>query len=224
MVQWIATEFSPLILATPFETLRQIVSNTFRYWNSHAAYRLIGMYDFSSTGGLIEVSNRYKTVVQVWPNISVPSTWVSFPAWNLLGISVLDNISSDMIIMTEAFRNYRQYVSANLQFTFTPGATLADTGMLFVQNWPQGATKACVVGTQRFMYDDDIIDEYVLDWMFNYSKALVKIQEGNTLRKSSIINVSNDGQQLVDEGVKEKEDLQQKLAEEGRWVIFGQRI
>ena len=224
MIQWLQTEFKPVTLATPQPTLAQLVRNTFRYWNSHAAYRYVTMIDFAASHGVMEVSKYYKTVVQLWPNTSTPTTWVSFPSWNLLGISVLDNVTSDMILMTEAFRNYRQYVSSTLQFHFEPGATPDDVGRLYIQNWPQGASRACVVGTRRFFQDDDITNEYVLEWMLDYAKALLKIQEGNTLRKAGIINVKNDGQELVDEGMKEKADLQQRLIEEGRWVIFGQRM
>ena len=224
MAQWLETEFKPVTLATPQPTVLQIIKTTFRYWNSHAAYRHMVAYDFTASGGAVTIDKEFKTVVQLWPNNATPHTWVNFPAWNLLGISVLDNITSDMILMTEAFRNYRQYVSANLQFHFEAGATPDDDGKLYIQNWPQGATKALVVGSRRFADDVDITNEYVLEWMLSYSKALLKMQEGNTLRKSSIINVNNDGQELVNEGKEEKAELQQRLLEEGRWVMFGRRM
>jgi len=52
----------------------------------------------------------------------------------------------------------------------------------------------------------------------------VKKAEGNTLRKSDIIGVKNDGQQLYDEGENERKELEERLATEGRWVVFARRF
>jgi len=80
-----------------------------------------------------------------------------------------------------------------------------------------------VVGTKRIIEGEDITSEYLLDWILQYSKAQVKMIEGNTLRKSGAINIKNDGQELMNEGKEEVEALQKRLTTEGRWVAFARK-
>jgi hypothetical protein len=84
----------------------------------------------------------------------------------------------------------------------------------------------CVVGTKRFYLDEvnEIKDDFALVWLLAYIKALVKMAEGNVLRKADIIGVRNDGQELYNEGKEEKEKLEDKLSDTGRWIAFSQRI
>ena len=67
-------------------------------------------------------------------------------------------------------------------------------------------------------------DDYILDWILNYAKALLKQIEGNTLRKSSIIGINNDGQQLLNEGLDAQKELQESLSRDGRWLAFAKRF
>jgi hypothetical protein len=74
------------------------------------------------------------------------------------------------------------------------------------------------------MPDEDVVSSYLLDFLLFYTKALVKINEGNILRKSSIVGINNDGQALVTEGKEEKKDLEEKLMRESRWCVIGRRF
>ena len=76
---------------------------------------------------------------------------------------------------------------------------------------------------KRITNTETIQDEYILDWILNYSKALLKIIEGNTLRKSDIIGIKNDGADLVNEGVTDKKELQESLGRDSRWVCLARR-
>ena len=96
--------------------------------------------------------------------------------------------------------------------------------MLTVINLTHEVTAVCVVGSRRIFPDEDITQEHILDWLLSYSKALLKQAEGNLLRKSDVIGVKNDGQQLYDEGEREKKELEERLALEGRWTAFPVRF
>ena len=220
---WIAQEFAPLTLATTETTLKQLVENAIRYWNTHSAYKVSGMYDYNSGSKRVQISNEFKFVANVFPNKATTYIWSDFPLWTLLGIAVLDNVTTDLILMSEAFRNYRQYIGTDFRWTFEKSDDPNTGGYLYAVNVPAGTDALYVVGTKRILVDEDIENEYILDWILRYFKALVKQVEGNTLRKAGIIAVANDGQALVDEGKEEMGELQEKLAVEGRWLVLASR-
>jgi hypothetical protein len=141
-----------------------------------------------------------------------------------MGITVLDNVTGDLIMMSEAFRAYRAYVGTDFQFLWEKSDDPASGGYLYAVNVPQGTDKLCVIGTKRITADENVKPEYIYDWLLRYSKALLKQVEGNTLRKSSIINLANDGQQLVDEGKEEAKELSVSLSKDSRWVIMARKI
>jgi hypothetical protein len=130
--------------------------------------------------------------------------------------------------MSEAFRNYRYYIGTDFHFYFdrnhNPDGTNQFGGYLYLTNLPQNTTKIAVVGTKRILPNEDITSEYLLEWILEYSKAQVKMFEGNTLRKSDAIGVKNDGQSLMTEGKEAVEALQKRLQEEGRWVSFTRKF
>ena len=127
-------------------------------------------------------------------------------------------------MMSEAFRNYRYYIGTDFHFYFDrnhdPDATNGSGGYLYLTNLPQSTTKVAVVGTKRILPNEDITSEYILEWILEFSKAQVKMIEGNTLRKSDAIGIRNDGQTLMSEGKEAVEQLKKRLGEEGRWVGF----
>jgi hypothetical protein len=141
-----------------------------------------------------------------------------------MGITVLDNVTGDLILMSEAFRNYRVYVGTDFQYIFEKSDDPTIGGYLYCINVPNGTERLYVVGTKRIIEDEDVKVEQVLDWIYRYTKTLLKQVEGNTLRKSSIINIANDGQQMVDEGREEMKEMQENLAKDSRWVVFAKRM
>lgn len=137
---------------------------------------------------------------------------------------MVDNVTSDLIELSEAYNNYRSYMGTSMRWKFEQSEDPATGGYLYIRNVPSGSDKLYVVGTRRLYTDEDITSEHILDWILRYAKALVKLTEGNLLRKSDIIGIKNDGQQLVDEGKNEVEALQKELAMNGRWVSFAKRF
>lgn len=224
--EWIEREFKPLKLVTPRETIAQFVRNAIRYWNTHSAYRYMEMYDIPGdvSEHIVTVSNRFKQVTRVYP--ARTTTWIfqDHPLWTLLGLTIIDNVTSDLILLAEAYRNYRIYTGSDFDWTFIPSEDPNSGGRLFLKSIPIGSEKVCVIGTYRVFETDDIKSQYILDWILNYTKALVKINEGNVLRKSQIINVANDGQQLLDEGKQEVKELQDRLAQDARWLTLARRV
>lgn len=221
---WIKAEFAPLALVTPDASLKQCLENAIRYFNTHSAYRVSTMLDYAAGTRRVQVPVDFKQVAAVYPSRSTTWIWNDHPMWSLLGVMVLDNYTTDMILMSEAFRNYRIYVGTNFRWVFEPSNDPTVGGYLYCVNLPNGTGGVYILGTKRITKSEDIKDEFINDWLLRYLKALVKQVEGNTLRKANMILPGGvDGQQIVDEGLQEAEKLQEDLAVEGRWIAFCRR-
>jgi len=223
MLTWIRTEFKPLCITTPDETIEQAIDSAFRYWNNHSGFKTIEMVNTQEPR--VQLSNRIKFVAKVYPaSMNAFDPFQGHPLWSLLGITILDNVTSDIITLTESFKNYQAYIGEDFQWDYVKSDDPSEGGYLYVANLPYGADRLAVVGTLRIFNDDDIKNEYILDWLLRYSKSLVKQVEGNTLRKSAVVGINNDGQQYYDEGRQEMLDLQEQLARDGRWVALARRF
>lgn len=220
---WIANEFKPLTLITPATTVSQQIENAIRYWNTHSAYKIGDVYDYDSNTDRVQIDTNFKSVADVIPTRTTTWIWNDHPLWTLTGITVLDNVTSDLIMMSEAFRNYRIYVGTNFRWTYQRSHDPTAGGYLYCSNIPRSCESLFVIGTKRILPAEDIVTEPILDWILQYTKALVKQIEGNTLRKTAIIDTPIDGQQLCDEGREDQTDLKERLARDSRWVVFMRR-
>jgi hypothetical protein len=223
IISWLVQEFSPIRLATQEDTLSQIVDNAIRYWNTHSGYKISAMYDYSEAGKRVQISPQFKTVVSVYPNSITNTVTVNFPTTLLLGMSVIDSNTTDLVLMSESFKTYKSYLGLQFTWTYEKSEDPTVGGYLYAINVPSGATKLYVVGTKRILENEDIKQEYILDFVLYYSKALLKMVEGNTLRKGDIIGAKNDGQEMYNEGKEEKKELEEKLSKDGRWVALASR-
>lgn len=222
-LHWIEKEFSPLKLITPPATISQQVENAIRYWNTHSAYKVSSVYDYPPGTTRVQIDSDFKSVVDVIPTKKTTFIWSDHPLWTLTGITVLDNVTTDLIMMSEAFRNYRIYVGTNFRYTYDRSDDPDVGGYLYCVNVPAGVGSLFVMGTKRITKNEDIKSQYILDWILYYTKALVKQIEGNTLRKTAIIDMPLDGQQLYSEGREEQKELQASLQRDSRWIVFVKR-
>lgn len=223
-LNWIKQEFQPLTLITPDDTLKQLLENAIRYFNTHSAYKISTMVDFATGQTRVQLPASFKQVAAAYPNRTTTWIWNDHPLWSLLGVMVLDNITTDLILLSEAFRNYRIYVGTNFRWYFHRSEDPTVGGYLYAVNAPAGSTGFFVVGTKRITLAEDIKEEFIVEWLLRYFKALVKQTEGNSLRKANmILPTGMDGQELVNEGMEEMKALQEELAENGRWVCFIRR-
>jgi len=177
-----------------------------------------------SPGSMIPVTPEFKLITQVYPAVTPQLLWQDNTLWKLFGTTILDNVTSDLIMMTQAFQNYQLYVGTDFRWTFEMAEDPSQYGRLYWTNNPITNSLFCLVGAKRIMPNEDIKSDHILYWLLYYAKALLKMCEGNMLRKADIINVKNDGQTLYDEGKEEKEALEKQLAEEGRWLALAQRF
>jgi hypothetical protein len=300
IIEWVKMEFQPIDLATTDETISQIVDNAMRYWNTHSALPVVRMFEASAATIRIQLTPDYKSVVKVYPSTTPDWVLQNYPLWSLLGITIIDNLTSDLVMLSEAYRNYKYYMGTDFTWHYEKSDNPGIGGTLFVVNIPTPTLGVCVVGTKRlingqvtvniqnlsgtltfapviantliltngthtytddgegglvsslsgysgtinyttgawsitgwsgsilgtatYMYYEDIKSEYILQWLLYYVKALVKMVEGNALRKTMAIDIKNDGQVLYQEGQTEKLELEKKLAEEGRWLTFVRRF
>jgi hypothetical protein len=223
IVAWLAIQIAPLTSATPTETIEQVVDNAVCYWNTHSGFELITMFATPASGEYVQLNAQFKDVVEIWPANTTGWVFNNHPLWTLTGIQLLDNITGDMIMLSEAFRNYQVYIGSDMRFTFIPSTTPSEGGKLFAINVPRGSEQIAVRGTKRITATESISSEHILDWVLNYAWALFKIIEGHTLRTAQIADIKTPGESYVQEGYKEKKELEEKLAYEGRWVTFAQR-
>lgn len=302
VLQWMANEFAPVELATPTGTILQLKDNAVRYFNTHSGYPIVKMFDATTSTVALQLTPDYKNVVQVYPATTPDWVLQNYPLWSLLGITIIDNLTSDLVMLSEAYRNYKYYMGTDFKFHFERNNDPMVGGQLFLSNLPSPTSRICVVGTKRvvcgtptvaisgvsgtipfvpidsetlvlsngthtftdedgsgdltssiagytgtinlttgawtvsgwsggtttgtatFDYEEDIKSEFILNWILNYSKALVKMAEGNTLRKAAAINITTDGQALYTEGKEEKQALEEQLSREGLWLSFPKRI
>lgn len=300
ILDWVQQEFQPITLATPDDTISQIADNAIRYWNTHSAFPIVKMFPCGQINSCITLSPDFKSVAKVYP-ATVPD-WVlqNYPLWSLLGITIIDNLTSDLVMLSEAYRNYAYYIGTDFHFHYEKSDNPAVGGRLYMTNLPSPTTSVCVVGTKRivngtlvepitgtsgtlsylpiesgsvvltngtltysdngtgtlfgslsgysgtinyttgawtvtgwtgtgaqtatYIYYEDVKSEHMLQWLLYYVKALVKMVEGNALRKTMAIDIKNDGQQMYEEGRTEKEMLEKKLSDEGRWLTFVRRF
>lgn len=224
-VKWIKAEFAPITLITPDATISQCVNNAVRRFNTCSAVKHTAMVEYTGSAR-IEVPASFKQVVQVYPN-KIPLTLFGGlnSLWALSGVAIIDNVTTDLILLSEALRNYTTYLGLGFEWTYNQNIDdPTGKGSLFVQNVPAGVDKLYVVGSMRILPDSVIENQWVNDFILNYSKALVKMVEGNSLRKSSmILGHDIDGQQLVDEGKEEKQKLEEDLRVNGRWCVMAVR-
>jgi hypothetical protein len=183
------------------------------------------MVDAASGTTRVQVNRAFKSIAAVYPNRNANWIWNEYPTYSLAGIAVLDNIRTDLILATEAFRTFNIYVGANFRWHFDENHDDPSTGgYLYMKNIPSGTTALFVVGTRRIIPTDTIDSHHINDWLLYYIKALVKQAEGHALRAAAIVLPNGiDGQQLYNEGREEMKELQKKLSEESRWITFIKR-
>jgi hypothetical protein len=215
---WVVQEFLPRTLATPAAVITQQVTNAIRYYNTHSAYKISGIYDYVPGQKRVQLDPAFKAAFDVIPTSSTTWIWNDHPLWTLLGVTVLDNVTTDLIMMSEAFRNYQIYVGSNFRWVYEKSDDPTVGGYLYAINVPSTVQALYVVGTKRILANEDIKVEVILNWILYYVKALVKQIEGHTLRAAGIVDLKTDGQELMSEGKEEQKHLQEQLMKESFWI------
>jgi hypothetical protein len=150
---WDRQEFLPVELATSDDTILQIIANAIRYWNTHSAFPICRMFPANTSTKRIQMTPDYKNVVQVYPATTPDWILQNYPLWSLLGITIIDNLTSDLIMLSEAFRNYRYYMGTDFKFHYEKSDNPMIGGSLFLSNLPGPSTSIAVVGTKRIVTD-----------------------------------------------------------------------
>jgi hypothetical protein len=111
---------------------------------------------FPATIGTISVpmTPDYKNVVQVYPATTPDWVLQNYPLWSLLGITIIDNLTSDLIMLSEAFRNYRYYMGTDFKFHYEKSDNPTVGGTLYLSNLPGPTSTIAVVGTKRIVTDE----------------------------------------------------------------------
>ena len=150
ILKWLGREYAPIPLATPNLTIFQLIENSIRYWNTHSAQSILRMYEVGSSVR-IHLESDIKDVAAVYPASSYNFIFASHPLWSLLGMTILDNVTSDLIIMGESYRNYRYYIGQDFKYEFVPPVDTASGGDLYLANLPIQTTRVAVLGIKRIV-------------------------------------------------------------------------
>jgi hypothetical protein len=224
MLEFVQNEFLPLELSLASEALSQVYDAALRYFNIHSGLKNMKMFDVTESTVKVTLDTSFSTVAQVYPS-AIQSDIIQRHPWQiLLNMTLIDNMTNDLVMLSHAYQEYLVYMGKDFSFTFIDATDSDVAPYLLVENVPQGTTKLCVVGTKRIVANEDVKQEFALDWLLRYMVALTKIKEGMILRKADIIDVKNDGNNLISEGKEEKKELEDILAAESRYLAFGRRI
>jgi len=223
MVDWIKNEFAPRTMAVSDSVINQQLDNAIRYFNTYSGYKISQTVDWVGGDGRIQVSEEFKQVVDVIPGQA--TTWLlkDHPMLSLLGISVLDNVTSDLILMTESFKMYRTYMGADFNWHWEKSEDPTVGGYLYVKRPPAGTSTLTLVGTKRIRPSESITQEFLQDWILRYAKALTMIIEGQAIRIGKAIGISQDGDDFVREGREDATKLKDELKRNGMWVLLVKR-
>ena len=153
ILNWVHQEFQPVELATSDETILQIIANAIRKWNVSSAFPICRMFAATTSTVRVQMTPDFKNVVQVYPATTPDWILQNYPLWSLLGITIIDNLTSDLIMLSEAFRNYRYYMGTDFKFHFEKSDDPKIGGVLFLTNLPGPSTSIAVVGTKRIVTD-----------------------------------------------------------------------
>lgn len=220
---WIYNEFSPTTLSIGQDVIDQQITNAKRYWNTHSAFKITKMVNYSS-GAAISLTTDIKNVVQVYPSVMQEELFSNHPMWALLGFVTLDQFTNDLILLSQAFEGYRIYLGVDFRWKYERSTDQDNTaGKLYLQQVPRGATRLAIIGLKWLLPNEDITDDFILGWILEYTLALAKVKEGNVLRKADIVGIANDGQTMLNEGMEMVKSLQTKLGKEGQWALLAQR-
>lgn len=225
ILTWIKTSYLPLTFSQPDATLLQGINDVIRFWNTHSAYRMLKMYPaVSSPQGSFSVDPHFKSVVLVYPSAISIEIALAEPTWTLLGIQVMNYLSADLITINEGYKGYQAYLGSDFQFHFEPSQDPTVGGKLYIQNVPTLASNVAVIGSWRVLPGDDITSEYILDHLLRGSKYYLLMSEGNVLRKSRLINLKEDGSEMVQENEARWKEWKEEIFKDARWFALAQRI
>ncbi len=220
---WIYAEFAPSTLSIGQQVIDQQIDNAMRYWNTHSAYKMTEMITYQQGATFVEVPAGMKNVVKVYPAV-LEDALMQTPMGVMFGFVTLDSMTTDLIMNIQAMEGYRIWLGQDFRWKFERSEDPDNVpGKLYVQSVPRGSGSLAVVGLKRIRPDDEITDDFILEWLLKYTLALCKAKEGNILRKANIIGIQNDGQNMLDEGIKEVEELQLKLSQESQWALLAAR-
>jgi len=220
---WFANQALPRTLATPQAGQEQIIETAIRFWNTHSAYKLSTMVDTPAQGGRVQLNSQFKNVVQAYPSQQASTILNHHPLWTLVGVEILDNVTGDLILMSEAYKNYQIYTGTDFRWMWVKSDDPDTGGYLYVRNPPNNSSKLLVVGTKRITSTEDVIIEPVLEWLLRYAWALLKKHEGRALRAAETAGIKTDGSDWYSEGEEERKQLEEELSRNGRWVAFARR-
>ena len=222
ILNWLRTDYAPLVYSQPDDTILQNITNVIRYWNTHSAYPRLQMYPSPSTS--VQIDPHFKNVTYIYPNLQQSQVALADPTWTLLGVQVMNYLSADLIAINEGYKGYQTYFGTDFKWYFVQSDDPTVGGTIYLQNVSFMAARMAVLGTMRILPGDDIVAESILEWVLAGCKAQTRMIEGNLLRKADIIGIRNDGQQMIEESKQEWTDLKEQLAKEGRWLSLATRI
>lgn len=219
---WLTRSFDPMVLSTPKESVEQLIEECVDYWNTHSAYKLNVFMPV--TNKVITLPLEMKMVESIHPNVQQVQLLQDFPNTLLLGMTVLDNLTTDTILLSEGYKNYRTYMGGQLAWQEIRSEDPTVPGRVVINNLNTACTDVLVVGAKRILPLEDVKQIAIVEWLRRYARAKLQVREGQTLRKAKVVGVDADGAEMVTEGNTEILKLEKELEVNGRWMVMGSRF
>ena len=151
---WLVRSFDPITLATPQESVMQLIDECVDYWNMHSAYRIAAFLPV--TAKVIELPLEMKMAVECMPNVAQVQLLQDFPNTLLLGMTVLDNLTTDTILLSEGYKNYRTYMGGQFAWQEIRSEDPTVPNRVVINNLNSACTDIFVVGAKRILPLEDI--------------------------------------------------------------------
>jgi len=225
-VQAIKDEFEPIPLISQDPKMVTKVREAIQYFNSH--YYFYTYETLTVSGNILTIGAHVDDVMQVYANETNAALDQNMnDLWNMYlrryGGPYANNVSLLELIAIRTHWSMIQYLfqpSEGWRF-LKHGAPGGQQSLLMLS--PNWGAPYCTIKYKFFFDKTDDDFEYTgfpEEWIRKYSIALAKIAEGSILRKSRAVEIEIDGAEMVDDGNKEKEELELQLKERLRPFVM----
>jgi len=210
----IRVKFQPVPILADATKMRLVIQQAINYFNGNYNKSIMETVDISG-GSPVELPARVRQVQAVF---DVKQESDSLANQELLQYFYLKYRPAAGRILT-----YQEMIALQLFYNTTEGIFFAQVNWQHVPGVPggtsmlffKGFTNSLLTIQYKYWFDPNDLSyqytDYPLDWIYRYSLALTKIDEGTILRKSISVEIPSDGTDMVADGTREKEFCENEL-------------
>ena len=218
IVSAVQTQFLPNVLITSSTVIQQNAVRAIRKLNAVAP---MIVYEERNIAARIELASTVQQVFKVYHDgtprdVSVNTTLQSA----LIGQPIIQYDDMAIYAGTEQYiRDLNQLFDIVFKWRFLGP-------YLYIDDYPVDSTKALIREYRSISTSgspEENIPDKQADWIFEYTLALTKIDEGRFLMTTRSADIDFRGQAWKSEGQEDKDKLERRLRDEMKVVLWGGR-